>query len=190
MKNEISSFRKILRIFSIFIVFETLFTFYRTADDDTRKNVKHLIKRETRLFREFFESVTDYFVITSDLISEQDIIDIQNEQKEVRKNQFSVFTKIIKILMLRLFKTAKLIVKTLLYPLRVFMNLIITVNKTTTVFAKSLYENLCLKLTQIIVGVIKFICRAVRYPLSLVRVSFDLVEDFSLLLDVKIHSIV
>lgn len=190
MKNENSLARRIFRIFIIFLVFEVIFSLYRTADEDTRNFVKHVIKRETRLFREIIESISEYFVVSSDLISEQDIIDIQKEQKEAKKNQFSFFKKVIKILTLRLFNTAKLIAKTILYPFRVFMNLVVTVCKTTKVFAKSLYNDFCSKLTHIIVLIIAFVYRIVRYPVSLVLRVFNILEDIKILLDMKFHSIV
>jgi hypothetical protein len=187
---KISFRRKIFRIFLLYILFQAGYMFYQTADEEYRKNFNHFISRETRLIRETLESITDYFVITSDLIAEQDIVDIQKERKEVRKNQFSIFKKGIKILMIRLFKTAKLIIKTVFYPVRLFISLIITALRSTFVFAKSLLVDLCAKLTQIVVGTITLVYRVVRYPLSIVRISFDLIEDLALFLDMKVHSIV
>ena len=180
--------QRILQIFIVIIVLQIIYSIYSTADKETKEKINFFWDSQTRLIRETFISVKDYILNTWQLIMEKDILEMHKERK-MWQTGFARLTIIFKLVFIRTYKWCKAIVKAFLYPVRLVLNLIFSVFKTTFIFVGQIYESICLKITTVVLFFFKLIYRVCRKIFSIGTWAYYLCDDMQLSVFNKFYNI-
>ena len=180
--------QRIIQIIGIIIITQVIYSVYSTSDKETKKKINLFWELQTRFIRETFISVKDYILNTWQLMMEKDILEMHKERK-IWQTGFKRLTIIIKLVFIRTYKWCKAIVKAFLYPLRLILNLIYSVFKSTFIFIGQIYDSICLKITNVVLGIFKLIYKVFRKIFSIGTYFYYLLDDLQMNLFNKIYQI-
>ena len=176
--------RRIFQSISIIIFMEIISGLYSTADKETQREIKFFWTSETRLIREFFVFSRDYLLNTWKLIIEKDILEMHKERK-LWKRGFVRFSLVIKLIIVRTFKSSRALFKAFLYPVKIIGSLVFSIIKTTFIFVEQIYSNICLKLTSIVTAFLWIVSYLWTKIQSLLYFLLYLFEDLILNVEFK-----